>query len=307
MYRDFLYLDMDRVQSVLAQLQEGVLKEIITGNTKDLGVDATITAGLLSKLIPISIEGNAGYQTSSQASKILHDYAFTLARQSLRDSDLVLDVEDWNRDELPIPIPAFIEVAGSASILDYELMGRLADNEDILNFLGLGSFASTPAAPRPSGRSKSSTEKRSPKISPPNGPLKMMKDFVDVFWGNALQIRFQHASGLMFVGTLTRSFLREDSRSFIFKYGNGSQTGWNMFAQVNAIPERGNRLSQLPSAIGELQAKASHQKSEAASAVDAVDVVLEMIQTVQAAAASVSYPAIAVTPLAVFRELEPFR
>lgn len=307
MYRDFLYLDMDRVQSVLAQLQEGVLKEIITGNAKDLGVDATITAGLLSKLIPVSVEGSAGYQASSQASKILHDYAFTLARQSLRDSDLVIDVEDWNRDELPIPIPAFIEVAGSASILDYELMGRLADNEDILNILGLGSFASTPAATQPAGRSRGSTERRSLKTSSPNGPLKMMKGFVDVFWGNALQIRFQHDSGLLFVGTLTRSFLREDSRSFIFKYSNGSQTGWNMFAQVNAIPERENRLSQLPSAISELQAKASRQKSEAASAVDTVDVVLEMIQTVQAAAASVSYPAIAVTPLAVFRELEPFR
>ena len=42
-------------------------RKVVTGKTKELSGDATIAAGILSKLMPLSLEGSAGYQSSTQS------------------------------------------------------------------------------------------------------------------------------------------------------------------------------------------------------------------------------------------------
>ena len=43
MYRDFLYLDTDRLQSIIAQLEKGVLEQILEGKTKTLEGKASVS------------------------------------------------------------------------------------------------------------------------------------------------------------------------------------------------------------------------------------------------------------------------
>jgi hypothetical protein len=54
MYRDFIYLNIDRLQSILAQLQEGLLDQVIEENTEEYSGGGRITANLVSLLIPLS-------------------------------------------------------------------------------------------------------------------------------------------------------------------------------------------------------------------------------------------------------------
>lgn len=52
-----------------------------------------------------------------------------IAFESLKENDLLLDVNNLNRQEFFVPESAFILVKGSAKILDYQTIMHLADNE----------------------------------------------------------------------------------------------------------------------------------------------------------------------------------
>lgn len=148
MYRDFIYLDTGRVQSIIAQLNEGTLEKVIEGRTSDLEGKAGLAAGILTSLLPVELGGTASKTHSVQSSKVLHDYAFNVALESLKRNDLCLEVQDWDRDSVPIPDGAFITVRGSMSILDYSLLKNLAENEATLNRL----FGAKGSDPQQSGK-----------------------------------------------------------------------------------------------------------------------------------------------------------
>lgn len=47
-FRDFIYLDIDRVQSIIAQLQEGLLNEVMEGKTEQTTGGAQMSVNLLA-------------------------------------------------------------------------------------------------------------------------------------------------------------------------------------------------------------------------------------------------------------------
>jgi hypothetical protein len=135
MYRDFMYLDTDRIQSIIAQLEKGVLAHVLEGKTKELQGKASIAAGILASFLPVGIEGYATRKTEVQQSKVLHDYAFAVALEALDKNGLFFEITDPDRSQLPQTNTAFILVRGSASLLDYGLLKHLAENETMLNSL----------------------------------------------------------------------------------------------------------------------------------------------------------------------------
>ena len=42
MFRDFIYLDTERIQSIISQLQEGLLTQIMSGKTSELSGTAKL-------------------------------------------------------------------------------------------------------------------------------------------------------------------------------------------------------------------------------------------------------------------------
>jgi hypothetical protein len=75
-YRDFIYLDTDRLQSIIAQLELGLLDQVVEGQTEEYSAGGRITANLLSML---SGSASAGYKnaTDLKQNKVLHDYPLT--------------------------------------------------------------------------------------------------------------------------------------------------------------------------------------------------------------------------------------
>ncbi len=137
MYRDFTYLDTDRIQSIIAQLQEGVLTSVMTGKARELTGKAGIAAGILSSLLPISLEGTASRTASTQSSKILHDYAFNIALEALEDNDLLLKDDELGQDGTFVVDSAFILVHGDVSILDYNILQKMTEDEEMLKMFGM--------------------------------------------------------------------------------------------------------------------------------------------------------------------------
>ncbi len=121
MYRDFIYLDTDRVQSIIAQLQEGLLDQVIEGKNEEVSAGTRVTANLLSLLIPFSASASAGYKnaTDLRQNKVLHDYAFNVALDSLRDQGFLLEDSFGS-----IPEMGFVLVEGLVRIFGYETIGN---------------------------------------------------------------------------------------------------------------------------------------------------------------------------------------
>ncbi len=290
MYRDFVYLDTDRVQSIIAQLEDGLLEQVLTGRAGALEGRAAAAAGVLAALLP---------GADRPAGKALHDYAFSLALETLRQRNLCFEVESEERSLLPTAPATFVLLRGSATILDYGLLRQLAQNETFFSKMSRDerSIAQNIVAfPGAKGR------RAPPAPGQPaedNNSIGKMWSFVDAAMGEAVQVRLKRGENLLFLGLLDRAFLRGDTRDFIFKHGGQLQGGWVMLAQLAQIPAAGERGAMFAEFQGHLQAS----MGSVSSVADIISLVVEQVNLFQELMMSVAFPAVAVTPIAIYREL----
>jgi hypothetical protein len=297
MYRDFVYMDSDRIQSIIAQLNEGVLTQIMTGKAKELTGKLGIAASVLSHLLPLNFEGSAAYTSNTQSSKVLHDYAFNIALESLEERDLMVTDEHLNPSGVFISDVAFILVHGDASIIDYTIARDLMDNKALLEMFGVNTGTQ---------QNLNRQQRRAGAVVPQDPTaviFEQIKQIIDAFMKDSLHVRIKLLNGTTFVGPMSRQFLREETHSFIFKYGREAQEGWTMLAQISSAPASDNKLKKLQDFVDTL----TSVQSNASTVVDAFNPVVEFVYGLQEAMASVSYPSIAVTPIAIYRELNSLR
>lgn len=273
MYRDFVYLDMNRVQSIIAQLEQGLLSQVMEGETEDIKGRAQIIVNLLAMLLPVKASGSVEYGTgaSISESKVLHDYAFEAARLSLEDEGLLFE-DVLDRDE--VPERGFVLVRGSARISDYRTLEKIAVNFDKVD--------------------KVLTSKKEPGIGK---TMKEMATVIDTFFKDAIRVKITNTRGSAFVGPLDREHLREDIRDLIYKYGSAPEGEWVMLAAVSRVPRPGDSGEEaILSRLEEVQGTdpVSSQMGNA----------LSMLNAFQELFGSVSYPDIAVSPVAVYREID---
>ena len=275
MYRDFIYLDINRVQSIIAQLQEGLLDQILEGETKQTTGGMRMAMNLLAMLIPVSASSSLEHSSGSSLSesRVLHDYAFETARRSLEDEGILLERDDLDWDE--VPESGFVLVRGAAQILDFETYRDIAGNvERIDKFLGTG---------------KTSEQKRQSRV------IKESKVMFDTFYHDAIRMQIVNPQGSRFSGPLIREHLRDDIQSLIYKHGTKPKSEWNMLSEITGKPMPGDSSEdpvEEPEAAGD-------------SASEQINQIVAMLNSFQEYIGSVSYPDIAVSPVAVYREVNP--
>jgi hypothetical protein len=293
MFRDFIYLDTERVQSIIAQLEKGVLDKVMEGKGSELEGKAGAAAGVLASFLPIGLGGSFSKKHDIQTSKVLHDYAFTVALEALDRESLMLEVENWERKEIPLPDSAFVLVRGSLSILDYVLLKGLAENEKIIGKLTSASNKSQPRPPQARTGNKPQTD-----------VFKQMWTFADAFMGDTVQVRLRFSDDIIFAGPISREFLRENIRDLILKYGGKPKQGWAMLAQIAQVTYPTDQISSM---IDLNQSMGKFDPSNLHSLADFFNPVVEVLNVFQEMMASISYPAISVTPIAIYRELESLK
>lgn len=297
MYRDFLYLDIERVQSIIAQLEKGLLEKVLEGRTSELEGKASVAAGILTSFLPVGVEGGVHRQHEVQTAKVLHDYAFTVALDALNRDNLYLEVEnDWKRENFLLPDGTFILAQGKLSIIDYGLLQGLAENASTLDVL----FSSRQSSTSQQGRG-GHTQKA---MSKNTRNLKDTWALVEAFMGDAIHIKLSCFDQILLVGPVLREYLRERTRDMIFKYGGEPREGWSLLAQINQVTEPFNKLASIAQLTTNL---ASPSDQGHLTLTDILNPIIEVLNVVQEAVASVSYPAISVTPIALYRELDSVR
>lgn len=287
MFRDFIYLDTERIQSIISQLQEGLLTQIMSGKTSELS--GTAKLGFLQQIMNLDFGGKRA-NTLNQ-NKILHDYSFNIALESLSENNLVLEVSDFDRDKFPVPESAFILVKGSAKILDYQTIMHIAENVKKIDKM----FNSKPQGNREQIRQNNTSNKN---------VFNEMKDFVETFIGEAVHVSITNNEDLSFIGNLDREYLREDIRNLIFKYGSKPQGDWMMLAQVSRIPEQSTLFEQADS-FSDLFQGITPNQIRAVS--DVFNILIDVLNNLQEMMSSVTYPNISVTPIAIYREVNSMK
>ncbi len=274
MFRDFIYLDIDRIQSILAQLQHGLLDAMMEEKTKESKERATATVNLLAMLLPASISGTVeqGRGTSIGESRVLHDYAFEQARLALEREELLIQDEDLDWDD--VPETGFVLVRGSARISDYRTLEKISANFDKVDKI----------IPSKTGKQ--------PKMGK---TMKEMHTMIDTFFKDTIRVNITNAQDCEFVGPLAREHLREDIRDLIYKYSSAPPGEWVMLANIARVPDpEDSEEEAIMERIGEVgDGSVSRQMGQ----------VMGMLNGFQELWGSVSYPEVAVSPIAVYREI----
>ena len=280
-FRDFIYLDIDRVQSILAQLQQGLLNEMLEGKTEQTTGRAQIALNLLYMMLPIRASGSVEQSrgTSISESKVLHDYAFEQARLTLEGEGLLTERDDLERDE--VPEDGFVLVRGAAEILDYETLRQIAINFDKIDDF----FHSEDSQTQRKNRHKE------------NKSFRESKELLETFFKDAIRVRITNAQGCRFIGPLTRNHLRENIRDLIYKHGSNPKGDWLMLAEISRIPAPG----QTEESMDVLE-----EASESSAVSGNLDSIARALNKFQDFLGSAAYPDVVVSPIAVYREINSY-
>ncbi|CAA9493018.1 MAG: hypothetical protein AVDCRST_MAG25-3468 [uncultured Rubrobacteraceae bacterium] len=275
MFRDFVYLDINRVQSILAQLQQGLLNEVMEGKMEQTSGKMQMAVNLLAMLLPVSASGSVEHSrgTSFSESKVLHDYAFEAARRSLEDERLLLEDDGLDRDD--VPETGFVLVRGSARISDYRTLEKISANFDKVD-----KIFSTRTGKQP-GMGKT---------------MKEMTTVIDSFFKDSIRVKITNPQGCEFIGPLAREHLREDIRDLIYKYSSAPEGEWVMLADIARVPDPED--SEEEALMERLEAV------DGGSVSSQMGKAMGMLNVFQELFGSVAYPEVAVSPIAVYREID---
>ena len=194
--RDFIYLDAERLKSILSQIDEGLLEKVdkVAGSsgTGQLGAEASVP--FLAK-----IGGSGTYVASSQVSetRTLHDHIYNYVEKKLLDADalFVLDEEltpvDWLNDAVrrEVSSTAFVLVRGRALINEFQYMksylGRF--NEIAAALVRLGTVEKAKAIPE--GQRKAFVNEQLAAIQMPKAQQDDLHKVLETFIRNNLVVR----------------------------------------------------------------------------------------------------------------------
>ena len=131
-----------------------------------------------------------------------------------------------------------------------------------------------------------------PQSDPFHGqPLKEIADLVNQFYKGVIRLKvfpYSEAPNLLFVGSCDRASFRQDPISLMGQYGPIIDAGWTTVLQIN----KGTQHEP-----GALVVDTGNQIE------DAFDKVAESVSGIASMAQGIHFPAVAVTPIAVFRDV----
>lgn len=305
--RDFIYLDVERLKSMLSQMDKGLLESLENQVSHEVGASAG-GKGSIPFLFEASGGANYVFHNQHSQTKALHDYIYNLVEDMLRDNHKLISIPQ--DEELGIistrrrlievaPETSFLLVTGHVNIDDYNNMMRFLRNFDKLEKAITRASGQQQTTTNSSGiRSKGGTNKTSQASDISSQIKSTILPIVEQFYQSSdgkprLAIKMmpnRDEQNLRLVGNLHPEFLREDIDTITFKYTSAPDAPWHMLAQVAAIPAENSSHSALQMPIPP-EAQLEERLHQMFNALR----LFERIMT------SISYPEIAVTPIAIYR------
>lgn len=292
--RDFIYLDVERLKSIIAQAEEGLAESALATTGRSQEAIGTIEGGILG-FLKGSSEVSALWRKEVSETRSLHDYIYNRAEAALLGRELLARLPE---DTAPYHQPqssrsalsetTFFLATGRVVLNDFSHSRLILDNYNaIAKFLAIAKGQQLP--PGKDRRDVVKTVEQQIKLAP-----EFVKGFdviFDTFYRGRIVLKlvpFENDTSFRLVGNLNPAFLRDDIDSITYKYGTSPASPWTMFGQVAAIPAEGG--GEPMSLLGGAEIEAGFQT------------LFDSMRQIEIAAQSVVFPEVSVTPIAVYRQ-----
>lgn len=296
--RDFIYLDIERLRSIVAQLEKGVVDTVENSRGSESQIDAEVEGSLLRV-----IRGAGGsrflWQRGASETRTLHDYLFNRVEEGLlANRFLKLIPENLGPDEVrsesgesKLAPTDFLLARGFVTLNDFGRMKAIVERfNDLGKFIAYCSVSSEPSENRKELQRK--RREMEEKMQVPRQLQQGLVQVIDSFYGDRIVVKltpYTTRPSLKFVGNLRPEYLREEIDALIFKYGTAPQAEWTLMAQVASCP-------------GPEEPEVVERTGKPASIEVGFERMFDSVRTMEAMLKPIPYPEIAVTPVALYRE-----
>lgn len=303
--RDFIYVDVDRVRSLLAQLAGGVVERSVERLTKSREARA---GGSIFGLFELG--GGLLRERATEQTKSLQDALFLLFEDAASQSglfDLEVDLSDssqWadGRVHAALRPGQLLRVTALTRILDAQhfqaRVERFAEWPALVTSFAMSDQLSSIKSPKERER------RIQAQVAQEFGSLdgvKKIGDFVNIFLAGQITMRqfpcgVEHPKFGLSGSLLGRpGYLQEEREALFAKYGS-LVSEWTVVSQVATVSAEGEGRTEIE--LGEL---VSGDEIDRASMEDAAAQLMQVMESLGVAEGP-AFPTVTVTPLAVFRE-----
>ncbi|PRX16934.1 hypothetical protein BX659_1595 [Orenia metallireducens] len=292
--RDFIYLDIERLKSIIAQVEEGLATTSSKENRNSQQGSASVEGGIFSFLKGIG-GVNFLWENKNTETKSLHDNIYNKVENALIENELLIKISEYIKEEdlekdtfrdLLLD-NSFILATGKININDFTQMRMVLEK-----FNDIGDFiAKCTVADLPHNQRQKQLKKVRSNLKMDKWMQEGFKLFFDTFYKDRIVIKlnpFENYPDFRLVGNLNKEFLRDDISSIIYKYGTAPVSEWTIFGQIASIPPE-NR-ENIVSNVGGSDIEVALQQ------------MFDVFREVEMMAQSVVYPEISITPIAIYRE-----
>ncbi len=297
--RDFVYLDTERIRSLVAQLYEGVpeLSEETKGKDKSGSGEAGLNLPIIGKL---GIGGSILYQHATTETKSIHHYLYSLLEHQLFELKKVRVVDaafpklDDGWDSLKDG--DFVLAKGHVQIIDYttvvngmQALPRLIELSLVFGKQGLKQQLTDKKITTKEFEQLSKSAQSS---MPSKKDIEAIAEMVEKLYGGVSRVRvFPYPDDMQhqFVGTLPHQFFSVEQSSALACSGRIFGENWSAMGLVN----RSSAAAQGGSA--------KKTQGQTMNIEEAIEEMVSAMQEIGKLTFSVEHPATAFLPIAIYR------
>lgn len=312
--KEFLYVDVDRVRSLLSQLAGGFIEQIRSSTGSNL------SGGAQAMIFGVGAKGDRTVSSQYEEARSLQDLTFaafeSLANENGYVSDLTpeyMEAEKWADGTIQTKLlpGQLIRASCAVQLLDagffrsrVERILKLAEALVEMDSPGSPSRSSSPSkrADANKGADKQRAAKLAEMIGMPLGQFIAISDAVEAFSGDSVLVRLFPCGTdypeFAFTGSLLgrSEYIQAERENLFSRYGQ-IPTRWTTVFQVAAVPQRiesvAEDVSKLPTTGADGQVIRSNMEKIAANLLST----MEQIGIVEGA----RWPAVSITPLGLYR------
>lgn len=238
--RDFVYLDVERVKSALAQLDEGVTEQVskLVGDSSTSSTGGKIGFAGLGGLEHI---GGVITSTSTTESATFHDFLYNHLESKLLEAESLVVTSQQLDDEL-VPVD-FVLADGTMALNDFGYMATMIEEleqiqQRLARVQAIDSWmiAKTPKAKKQVLEDATRSAKSG---ALPKWFGEDLGSILRSFYGDGLLIRCTSTTklgALKLSGPLAATWLRDTPEALRIKYGLRPSGRWHVFGQVTSVP-----------------------------------------------------------------------
>lgn len=253
--RDFIYLDTDRIRSLISQLEEGVVESF----SKSLGATSTIKS-VVKGGVPLVGGAEGGleqlWRRDNHENRTLHDFIYSHLESLLLKNGFLREVksgvykDEWaiNKFREELSSTHFLLVDSHVELSDYARVRKIIEN-----FNDIGKFVAWAGASAV-GKDKQEIEKLFQISLKAGSGLQIDRRIqegiplvIKELLGEKLLVSanpFCVDSGFNFVGVLRPEFLREEMSTLLVKYGSMPSEPWRVCCQVASLSPNSRKESK---------------------------------------------------------------